>query len=152
MRVLVINGPNLNMLGQRQIDIYGRCTLSDIERAVTSRGKDRGVEVVFRQSNSEADLLDWIQTSEADFDGLILNPGGLTHYSVSLLDALLSVSLPCVEVHLSNLAQREPFRQDSLVARGVVGRVEGFGAAGYELALDGLLGCLSNSGDCDSCR
>jgi len=142
MRVLVLNGPNLNLLGVREVELYGRTTLAEIETDVMSLADQHGATVVFRQSNGEGELVDAVQAARGQFDGIILNPGGLTHYSISLLDALLACGLPVVEVHLTNLATREPFRSQSVTARGVSGRIEGFGAAGYRLALLGLVNLI----------
>jgi 3-dehydroquinate dehydratase-2 len=145
MRVLVLNGPNLNLLGTREPEVYGRTTMAEIEATLSVRAEELGVELLWAQSNSEGELIDRIHEAKGTADGLIINPGGLTHTSVSLLDALLAVGLPSVEVHLTNLARREEFRQHSLTARGVVGRVEGFGPEGYVLALIGLAGLLEGS-------
>jgi len=146
MRVLVLNGPNLNLLGQREPDVYGYGTLDGIMADLQAEGTRLGVELTFFQSNHEGELVDRVQAAMGQFDGLLVNPGGLTHYSVSLLDALLASGLPTVEVHLTNPARREAFRSVSVVARGVTGRVEGFGAQGYLLALHGLAHILHHGG------
>lgn len=146
MRVLVLNGPNLNLLGQREPDVYGSGTLDGIIADLRAEGTLLGVDLTFFQSNHEGELIDRVQTAMGQYDGLLVNPGGLTHYSVSLLDALLATGLPAVEVHLTNPARREPFRSMSVVARGVTGRVEGFGARGYRLALHGLVHILQCGG------
>jgi 3-dehydroquinate dehydratase-2 len=138
MKVLVVNGPNLNLLGSREVEVYGTATLAQIEASLSALASSLGVDIGFFQSNSEGEIIDRIQQARGTFDGIIINPGGLTHYSVALLDALLAVKLPAVEVHLTNLARRDELRARSVVASGVVGRIEGFGPAGYELALKAL--------------
>ncbi len=145
-RILCISGPNLQLLGAREPAIYGRDTLSDIHARLASRARSLGVEIEARQTNHEGTILDWIGSAPADgFAGLLLNPGAYTHTSVALLDALRSIPLPCVEVHLSNPDAREPLRRRSYVARACVGRVSGFGADSYELGLDGLVRVLRRS-------
>lgn len=136
VRVLVLNGPNLNMLGTREPEIYGRETLADIEAICRKRAQALGLDVEFRQSNAEGELVDWIQRARGQFDVLLVNAGAYTHTSVALLDALLACGLPVVEVHLSNIHRREEFRQHSYVARAARGIIAGFGSHGYELALD----------------
>jgi 3-dehydroquinate dehydratase-2 len=142
MRVLVLNGPNLNLLGQREPEIYGTATLDAILAELVLEAERLGIEVECFQSNHEGELIDRVQEARGRFDGLLVNPGGLTHYSIALLDALLSVGLPAVEVHLTNTARREPFRAVSVTSRGVMARVEGFGGRGYLLALQGLVHLL----------
>lgn len=142
LRVLILNGPNLNMLGTREPKVYGKTTLADIAAACTARAKDLGLALECRQTNSEGQLVDWIQQAREDAAGLILNPGGLTHTSVALLDALLAVDLPTIEVHLSNIHRREDFRHHSYVSRAARGIVCGFGAQGYLMALDAMAGWL----------
>lgn len=135
MRILVLNGPNLNMLGFREPDLYGRESLSDIEAAVRRRASDLRIEVEFRQSNHEGDLIDAIQQSRKRVNGIILNAGGYTHTSVAIRDAIASVDIPVVEVHISNIHAREEFRQKSLIAPVCAGHISGLGSIGYELAL-----------------
>jgi 3-dehydroquinate dehydratase-2 len=133
--ILVLNGPNLNLLGTREPEIYGSATLGEIEAACGRRGKELGLEVECRQSNSEGQLVDWIQEALGARDGLILNPGAYTHTSIALLDALQAVGLPVIEVHLSNIHKREPFRAQSFVSKAADGVIAGFGAEGYLMAL-----------------
>ena len=138
-RVLVLSGPNLQMLGTREPAIYGRTTLAEIHAALAELAAARGAAVDCRQSNHEGELLDWIGASRGVFDGMLLNAGALTHTSYALRDAIQSVGLPCVEVHLSNPEAREPFRRRSRIAAACVAKVAGFGARSYALALEGLL-------------
>ena len=143
MKFLVIHGPNLNLLGTREPDVYGSETLVDINNALKSVALAHEVSVEFFQSNHEGELIDRIHQAKLDkISGVIINPGGLTHTSVSLRDALASVDIPLAEVHLSNIQAREEFRHHSLIAPVAVGQVCGFGAIGYELALLGLLNKL----------
>jgi 3-dehydroquinate dehydratase-2 len=136
--VFVLNGPNLNLLGLREPEIYGADTLNDIEDRVTARAKQLGLAVDFRQTNVEGQLVDWIQEARTKARGIIINPAAYTHTSVALHDALKAVGLPAIEVHLSNTHAREEFRHHSYVSPVAHGIVVGFGAYGYELALDGL--------------
>ncbi len=136
MKILFLNGPNLNLLGTRQPEIYGRTTLADIEAQVRTRAAILGVDVEFRQSNHEGQLVDWIQEARSRFDAIALNAAAYTHTSVALRDAISSVGLPVVELHLSNIHAREEFRHRSLIAAVCVGQVSGFGAFSYILALE----------------
>jgi 3-dehydroquinate dehydratase-2 len=133
-RILVVNGPNLNLLGSREPEIYGKTTLEELNRALeaTAAGK---AELVFFQSNHEGELIDFIQKEGPAAEGMIFNPGAFTHYSLALRDAVASVGLPTIEVHLSNLAGREEFRQQSVIAGACVGQISGLGTASYEAAL-----------------
>lgn len=142
-RVLVLSGPNLQLLGAREPAIYGSTTLAEIHRSLELRAAERGGCVDCRQSNHEGELLDWIGAAPGEFDGLLLNAGAYTHTSYALRDAIKGVGLPCVEVHLSNPEAREPFRRRSRIAAVCVAKVAGFGARSYLLALDGLLDRLA---------
>jgi 3-dehydroquinate dehydratase II len=143
--VLIVNGPNLNMLGKRQPEVYGSTTLTDIERACVTHGSSLGLDVEFRQSNHEGDLVDWIQGARGRCAGIVLNAGALTHTSIAILDALLAAEVPCVEVHLSNIHQREDFRHHSFVSKAAKGMICGFGSHGYILALDALARLIRGS-------
>ncbi len=136
--VLILNGPNLNLLGTRQPEVYGSATLADVETSCTQHGATLGLPVDFRQSNSEGQLVDWIQDARTACSAIIINAGAYTHTSVAILDALLAVDIPIIEVHLSNIHQREEFRRHSYVAKAALGMICGLGAKGYELALDAL--------------
>ena len=137
-KVLVLNGPNLNMLGTRQPEVYGGTTLADIEAMCQARAKELGLSLECRQSNAEGELVDWIQGARGRYAGLMINPGAYSHTSIAILDALLAAELPIVEVHLSNIHRREAFRHQSYVSQAAQGVICGFGAAGYIMALEGL--------------
>ncbi|MBR3482547.1 MAG: type II 3-dehydroquinate dehydratase [Neisseriaceae bacterium] len=142
-KVLILNGPNLNLLGTREPHIYGAETLSDIEAQLTAQAKALGVSVVFLQSNSEGVLIDKIHAAKDNGVGfVIINPGGLTHTSVALRDAFLGVGLPFVEVHISNVHKREPFRRHSYLSDVAVGVIAGLGSAGYGYALQFAAQCV----------
>lgn len=134
-QILVLNGPNLNLLGKRQPEIYGSLSLSDIEQQVRALGDELGVEIDFRQSNSEAELIDWIHDSPGKFGALVINPAAYTHTSLALRDAISAVAIPTVEIHISNIHRREPFRHHSYIAEVAVGQIAGFGATSYLLGL-----------------
>ncbi len=134
--ILVLNGPNLNILGAREPDVYGHETMAEIEAACAKRASALGLTVEFRQSNSEGELVDWIQEARNGYAGLIVNAGAYTHTSVALLDALLACDVPVLEVHLSNILQRDDFRHHSYVSKAERGLMCGFGGFGYEMALD----------------
>ena len=135
-RVLVLNGPNLNMLGTRQPEIYGRETLAEIEALCREKARVLGAELDFRQSNHEGVLIDWIHEARGTQDAVVINPAGLTHTSLSLMDALIACELPVIELHLSNPHRRESFRHDSYVSRVAAGTICGFGSHGYTLAIE----------------
>ena len=137
-RVLILNGPNLNMLGIREPKTYGSQTLVDIKTMCKAEGKRLGLAVECRQSNREGELVEWIQQAYGKKDGIIINPGGYSHTSVAIRDALSAVAIPTIEVHLSNIHAREEFRHHSYVSAVVVGVICGLGAAGYRLALEAL--------------
>lgn len=136
MKILVINGPNLNMLGIREPDIYGRTTYADLCELIRDHAQKTGVEVALYQSNHEGDLVDAIQEAYGAFDGIVINPGAYTHTSVALLDALRAVAIPAVEVHISEVDKREEFRQISYVRSACIATITGHGVNGYSEAMD----------------
>lgn len=136
--VLILNGPNLNLLGTRQPDVYGHTTLADIETMCMDHGAQIGMDVAFHQSNHEGVLVDHIHAARGTHDGIILNAGAYTHTSIALMDAIASVEIPAIELHLSNVHAREEFRHKSYIAKVCVGIICGFGARGYTLAMDAL--------------
>lgn len=136
--IYVLNGPNLNLLGSREPGVYGRETLEDVRGRCERKAAELGLALVFRQSNHEGELVAWVQEARTDAAGLIVNAGAFTHTSIALLDALLAVEIPCIEVHLSNIFKREPFRQHSYISKAVLGMICGLGAQGYELAIEAL--------------
>jgi 3-dehydroquinate dehydratase-2 len=139
MKILFLNGPNLNLLGQREPEVYGRTTLADIEGKVREQAGKKGVGVEFRQSNVEGELVTWIQGAKGSFDVIALNAGGYTHTSVALRDAISGSGVPTIEVHLSNIHAREEFRHVSLIAPVCRGQIAGFGANSYILALEAAI-------------
>ncbi len=145
--ILVLNGPNLNLLGAREPDVYGHETLADIEAACARRASALGLKVEFRQSNNEGELVDWIQGARNGYAGLIVNAGAYTHTSVALLDALLACDVPVIEVHLSNIFQRDDFRHHSYVSKAARGLICGFGGFGYEMALEATARMLETTGE-----
>ena len=142
-RILVLNGPNLGTLGSREPEVYGTETLADIEAALRARAAELGVEIRLAQSNHEGAIVDLLEEERSRADGCIINPGGLSHTSVVLADAVRAFAHPVVEVHLSNIFAREPVRRVSLCAEAASAVITGLGARGYMLALDGLVGMLA---------
>tara|TARA_R110000868_G_scaffold91449_10_gene253600 strand:+ start:154 stop:609 length:456 start_codon:yes stop_codon:yes gene_type:complete len=136
--ILVLNGPNLNLLGKREPDIYGHASLDDIRVATEKRAKTLGLTVDFRQSNEEGEMVSAIQSARSDAGGIIINAAAYTHTSVAILDALLACDVPVIELHLSNIYKREEFRHHSFVSRAATGIICGFGAHGYELAVEAM--------------
>lgn len=144
-KILILNGPNLNMLGQREPDVYGTESLDDIQIRCQERAGTLDLDVDFRQSNHEGDLVEWIQEAgKSSACGLILNAGAYTHTSIAILDALRAVDLPVIEVHLSNIHRREAYRSTSYISQASDGMICGFGGLGYELALDALANMLNS--------
>jgi 3-dehydroquinate dehydratase-2 len=137
--ILVLNGPNLNLLGTRQPEIYGRQTLAEIEKKLRALAKELGVEIDFRQSNSEGELVTWIQQATGRFGAIVINPAAFTHTSLAMRDAIAAVGIPTVEIHLSNIYRRESFRHHSYIAEVAVGQIAGFGADSYLLGLRAAL-------------
>jgi 3-dehydroquinate dehydratase-2 len=135
MRILVLHGPNLNLLGSREPEIYGRTSLAAIDRLIRAWARRTKTEVTIHQSNSEGELVDWIQRAASRYDVIVINPAAYTHTSVALRDAIAAVAVPAVEVHLSNPASREPFRRRSFIAEVAVGQISGFGIDSYLLGL-----------------
>lgn len=137
-KIAIIHGPNLNLLGSREPEVYGNRDFASLNEDLEKKAGQLGVEVAIFQSNHEGELVDYIQEIAADFDGLVINPGGLTHYSIVLRDALAASRLPVVEVHISNIYQREEFRHRSVIAPIAVGQISGLGPAGYLFALEAV--------------
>lgn len=142
LRILLLNGPNLNLLGQREPEIYGRADLATIEVELQNMGFDLGALIDARQSNHEGQLVEWLHEARAEFDGILFNAAAYTHTSIALRDAIVASETPCVEIHLSNVHAREPFRHTSMIAGVCVGIVSGFGATSYALGLRGLIDYL----------
>jgi 3-dehydroquinate dehydratase-2 len=144
--IYMLSGPNLNLLGSREPDIYGTATLEDVRLACEARAKGLGHGLVFRQTNDEGQLIDWVQEARESASALVLNPAGYGHTSIALLDALKMLNIPIVECHLSNPAAREEFRRTTYVSLAATGVVSGFGARSYELALEAAAGLLAAPG------
>jgi len=134
-KILILNGPNLNLLGERQPEIYGRLTLEEINKKIRALAKELGIEVAIRQSNSEGELVNWIQDARKQFGAIVINPAAYTHSSIALRDAITAAGIPTVEVHISNIYRREEFRQHSYIAGAAVGQITGFGVQSYLLGL-----------------
>lgn len=144
MKILFLNGPNLNLLGTREPDKYGTQTLQDIETFITNEAKKLETEISFFQSNIEGELVTKIQEAKNEFDGIVINPAAYTHTSVAIRDAFLAVNIPAVEIHLSNIHKREEFRKNSLIAPACIGQITGFGANSYKLGLIAILDYLKS--------
>ena len=144
-KIMVLNGPNLNLLGTRQPEIYGYDTLADIEARLHARARAHGLDLDFRQSNHEGELVTWIQEARTSCAGIVINPAAYTHTSIAILDALLTCEMPIIELHLSNPHRREAFRHRSYASRVATGIVAGFGAHGYELALEAIARMVENA-------
>lgn len=144
MKILCVNGPNLNLLGTREPDKYGTVTLAQIEKNVKSKAQELGVEVEFYQNNIEGEIVNAIQAAKGVYDGIIINPAAYTHTSVAIRDAISAVMIPSVEIHLSNIHTREEFRHKSFTAPVCVGQITGFGSYGYILALFAIVDYLNN--------
>jgi 3-dehydroquinate dehydratase-2 len=144
-KVLVLNGPNLNLLGKRQPEIYGSLTLAEINRRMEALAKELGVEVAFRQSNSEGELVGWIQEASDQFGAVLINPGAYTHSSIAIRDAITAAGIPTIEVHISNIYKREEFRRHSYIAAVAVRQIAGFGVNSYLLGLRAAVDQLSNA-------
>ncbi len=134
-KILILNGPNLNLLGRRQPEIYGKLSLAQIEERARALARELGVEIEFRQSNSESELIGWVHEAAGKFAALVFNPAAYTHTSVALRDAISAVGIPTVEIHLSNIHKREPFRRHSHIAEVAAGQIAGFGVQSYLLGL-----------------
>lgn len=146
LSILILNGPNLNLLGTRQPEVYGPTTLADIEALCVAKAKVLGVSMTFHQTNHEGEMVDILHASRGQHAGVILNAGAYTHTSIALMDAISSIMLPVIELHLSNIHAREDFRKTSYIARVAVGQICGFGAAGYPLALEAMTTYLGDTG------
>jgi len=137
-KILIINGPNINLIGTRETDIYGKTNISEIENQCKKKGLDINLEVEFRQTNSEGEIINWLHEVNNKFEGLIINPAGYTHTSISILDSLKSITKPKIEIHLSNIYSREEYRKQSITGEGVNGIICGFGVSSYILAIEAI--------------
>ena len=143
-KVLIINGPNLNLIGEREKDIYGSISFEEIKKECLKESNRLGIETDFRQTNNEGEIINWIHEVNSDYDGLIINPAGYTHTSIAILDSLRSINKPKIEIHLSNIYNREEFRKKSITSEGVNGLISGFGVNSYTLAIQAINNLLSN--------
>ncbi|PPR46282.1 MAG: 3-dehydroquinate dehydratase [Alphaproteobacteria bacterium MarineAlpha6_Bin1] len=143
-KIIIINGPNLNLLGNRETAIYGKLTLAEIEQLSKNKANELNLDLNFYQSNSESEIIDLIHKTQTDFDGLIINPAAFTHTSIALLDALKAISKPKIEIHLSNIYNREDYRKNSITSAGIDGMICGFGSLSYILAIEALNSLLVN--------
>ena len=146
MTIFVLNGPNLNLLGQREPDVYGLSTLADVERLCRERAAQFGMEVDFRHTNDEGQLVDWLQEARTGASGVVLNPAALGHYSIALRDAIAACDVPVVEVHISNIYAREEFRAKSVISAVCAGVISGLGVWGYAGAVEALAGLVKKAG------
>lgn len=144
--IYVLNGPNLNLLGKREPEVYGTDTLDDVRKRTQARADELGLVVDFRQSNREGELVDWIQEARENASAIVINAAGYTHTSVALLDSLQAAEVPVIEVHLSNIFRREPFRNHSYISLGANGVICGLGAKGYELAIEAVADIIKSQG------
>ena len=145
-KILIVNGPNLNMLGVREPEIYGRISLDEISHICVSHASALHAELDFRQSNSEAEIIGWLHSARDNIDGVIINPAAFTHTSIAILDALILTELPIIEVHISNIFKRESFRSTSYISAGATGIISGFGVMGYKMAIDAMLDLIRSGG------
>jgi 3-dehydroquinate dehydratase-2 len=143
MKVYVLNGPNLNLLGERQPEVYGTTTLAEVEEMCRKKGADLGVDIEFRQTNSEGELIDWLHEAKREAGGVVMNPAALTHYSLALREAVAAVEIPVIELHISNIYAREQWRAKSVVSAVARGVVAGLGVRGYEVAIEALVNLIS---------
>ena len=137
-KVLIINGPNLNLIGEREKDIYGSISFEEIKKECLKESNRLGIETDFRQTNNEGEIINWIHEVNSDYDGLIINPAGYTHTSIAILDSLRSINKPKIEIHLSNIYNREEYRKKSITSEGVNGLISGFGVNSYTLAIQAI--------------
>ena len=142
-KILIINGPNLNLLGKREAIHYGNTTFKGLKKECENYAKNKGVELIFQQSNLEGEIVSEIQKADEKFDGIIINAAGYTHTSVSILDALKIIKIPSIELHISNIHSREEFRQISLISKAVTGIICGFGTKGYLMSIDGIINLIN---------
>lgn len=144
LSILVIHGPNLNLLGKREREVYGDLTLHDVDQYIYERARDLNVNVTIVQSNFEGEIITLVQEAEGTYDGIVINPGAYTHYSYAILDAIRAIDVPVVEVHLSNISSREDFRKISVTSSACIGTISGFGYLSYLMGIDGLEKIIRN--------